>query len=183
VSPREEVAPEIREVAEPDAAPLPEEVPPPSVEEDLREDPTATAEPPEAGPPLPTSLPEPTPLPPRSAIGVRVRTGPPAPSAPPPAPPAPTPVASPAPTRPPLVAVASPDPPLVADLPAGTTLALTLAYTIGADGRVLEARVTQGSGVPAQDEATRAFVLAFWRYEPPGSVRRVARRFVFTAPG
>ncbi len=65
----------------------------------------------------------------------------------------------------------------------GTTLVVVLEYTIGPDGVVTDAVVRGGSGSEALDASTRAFVLAHWRYAPPGEPRRVARRFVFTYGG
>jgi TonB family protein len=87
---------------------------------------------------------------------------------------------APASPRVPLRPTDTPDPPLFPGLPLGATVVLVLEYTISADGRVVEAVVTASSGFPALDASTREFVLARWRYEPPGSQRRVVRRFVFT---
>jgi TonB family protein len=86
----------------------------------------------------------------------------------------------PRPPRPPLIPIETPDPPLVPEIPVGTSVSLTLEYTISADGHVVEARVAVSSGFPAQDEATRNFVLSRWRYAPPGTERRVVRRFLFS---
>jgi TonB family protein len=66
-------------------------------------------------------------------------------------------------------------------VPIDQTLELVLEYTVAADGRISEARVTRSSGWPALDESTRDFVVRRWRYEPPGEERRVLRRVRFRA--
>jgi outer membrane biosynthesis protein TonB len=43
--------------------------------------------------------------------------------------------------------------------------------------------VTSSSGAPVLDASTRDFVLRRWRYQPPGSERRVSRAFVFRRQG
>ena len=159
-------------VAPPDDAMPPPEVAAPALEPTV--DPVAESD-------LPPS-PAPRPVPHDSTRRTR-RESP----AAPPNPPARTPVvahAAPAPgARPPLVAIASPTPPLVPGGAPGSTLVVVLEYTIGPDGTVTDAVVRGSSGSAPLDASTRAFVLAHWRYAPPGESRRVARRFVFTYGG
>jgi outer membrane biosynthesis protein TonB len=155
----------------------------------------------EAPPPSPEVLPETEELPPvehipavapsspaPDVVGVQVRVRQPPAGAEDAAPsgfrgPVAAPVAAeagaPRPPRPPLRAIESPNPPVVPEIPAGVKVSLTLEYTISADGRVVEARVVASSGYPTQDATTRDFVLLHWRYHPPGTVRRVVRRFIF----
>jgi TonB family protein len=107
-----------------------------------------------------------------------------APSAPAPAPaPAAPPAARPPPTRAALVALETPNPPVPAEVVLAGVLTLQLQYTIGADGRIVDAVVTSSSGDPVLDASTRDFVLRRWRYQPPGSERRVSRAFVFRRQG
>ena len=65
----------------------------------------------------------------------------------------------------------------------GPALVVGLTYTIGTDGRVRDAIVSQPSGRPELDERVRAFVVATWVYEPLPASRRVTRRFVFDVAG
>jgi TonB family protein len=87
-------------------------------------------------------------------------------------------------TRTPLQALRTPAPPFPRHLvPPGARAVLWLTYTIAPDGTILEAVVSETSGYPAVDEAVRDFVVRTWRYAPPGSTRRVKRRFVFDPAG
>jgi outer membrane biosynthesis protein TonB len=173
--------------------------PPPTPEPEPPEDITPTETPPPLSevPPVPEE--QPLPLEPHRAstsgapsspapdvIGLLVRSRPPARAElPPPAsttatpPPASTDGGPQRPPRPPLRAIENPDPPLVPEIPIGVKVSLMLEYTISADGRVIEARVANSSGFPTQDAVTRDFVVSQWRYFPPGTERRVIRRFVF----
>jgi TonB family protein len=178
----------------PSEAAEPPEVEPPALPE-LEPIQTPEVEPPEPAPDLEVAfdpLPEPeaapaeppverpfAPAPADAGRKVRTRTLPPAPT-PQPAPS--NPVAAPPPAgRPALRELERPDPPRPPDVPNDQDLELQLEYTVAADGRVSEARVTRSSGWPALDESTREFVMRHWRYDPPGEARRVLRRVRFRA--
>lgn len=155
-------------------------------------DPFVDAPPPESDESLPESPDTPPvavadePLPGPSVGGLRLRpkasTAPmTAPIAVAPRPAQPSPVPPPAASgRSPLREIEAPRPPFTTDAPPGTVLVLVLEYTIAADGRVVDARVVASSGDATLDTATADFIVARWRYEPPGAARRVQRRFVFT---
>jgi TonB family protein len=82
--------------------------------------------------------------------------------------------------RAPLRPLRTPLPPFPRHLvPVATTVVLSLTYTIAPDGTIHDAVVSQSSGYPEVDARVRDFVLRNWRYAPPGTVRRVLRRFVF----
>lgn len=121
----------------------------------------------------------PSPLPPLApASAARRLVVPSAAKTPPPdAAPPPAPIV--APPRRLLVEASAPRPsPLPGGAP-GATYVVTIEYAIAADGRVTEAVVAASSGWPALDEATRAHLIAAWRYVPPGEPRRASRRFLF----
>jgi protein TonB len=163
----------VEPVVRPDAVVLPPDEPPPP--EPPREDDPALDDPPPAedvAPPLPT--------PPLEAFAKRER---PSPVPAPPAPAAERAAPPPSLPRPPLRALRAPPPPYPhSTVSPGTTVELWLEYTIAADGTVTDAHATRSSGFPALDASVADFVQRNWRYEPPGSVRRVVRRFLFRPP-
>jgi protein TonB len=168
---------------------LPEELPPVDLVEPT---PKPPPEPPLVEPPLPDpGLPPPEPVleepsdtsprpdpfeaPPPGVLR-RTRPQPPPEARPEPGP-------SPPVRRSELRALHTPAPPYPAGtLAPGTVAELLLEYTIGAGGEILDARVRSSSGYPALDSSVVEFVRRTWRYHPPGSDRRVVRRFVFRPP-
>jgi TonB family protein len=178
--PREEDPPEELPPVELDQ-PTPDLLPEPPVVEPPLPDPEPLAPDPPLEPPESDSSPAPPPFetPPPATVSRRPKPRP-APVVVRHDPPA---LPTPALPRSRLQALHTPAPPFPAGtLAPGTAAELWLEYTIGADGVVVEAKVTRSSGHPALDAAVADFVRRTWRYHPPGSVRRVVRRFVFRPP-
>ena len=152
---------ELEPIAEAPEAPIPDGppvlLPPPSAP---RPAPTT---------PAPAREPSASPQPPASAPPPAAARAPALPSARPPAASAPSGARGPGTLRPTRL----PDPPYTRALQGvRTQLTVALILRLDADGSIVGAEIERTSGHAAFDEHARTWVLAHWRFEPPGRVVR-----------